>query len=99
MIYDFKCSNVQCDYIVDMIMKLSEYESGKYKKTCPKCKSKLQRSISVPFFQLGGKDWYRDGYSSQNRAEEKQAVQEADNLEGNWNKKMEREQQYVTKGY
>lgn len=57
-IYEYRCT--KCKKQHEVIQKMSDPPL----KTCPSCKGKLEKELSLSGFQLKGGGWYKDGYTT-----------------------------------
>lgn len=76
-IFDFECTNEECDYVEDDVI-LSVQEYSDKQMTCPVCKGLIRQAIRASSFRLIGGGWERDGYSGKFRHEHKKAIEEYD---------------------
>ncbi len=63
--YEYYCK--KCDKVFEAFQKISEKPLGK----CPSCNGKVKRLLSASGFMLKGGGWYKDGYSSAKKSNEK----------------------------
>jgi putative FmdB family regulatory protein len=63
--YEYQCR--KCRKNFEVLQKISESPLEK----CPTCGGKVDRLISAAAFSLRGGGWYKDGYSSAAKKEEK----------------------------
>ncbi len=56
-IYEYRCS--ECGHEFEKIQKVSD----RAVRTCPVCKGRVERLISVSSFTLKGGGWYAEGYT------------------------------------
>ncbi|GAB4223123.1 MAG: hypothetical protein Kow0062_22520 [Acidobacteriota bacterium] len=56
-IYEYRCS--ECGHEFEKIQKISD----RAVRTCPVCKGRVERLISVSSFTLKGGGWYAEGYT------------------------------------
>lgn len=88
-IYPFDCTKEECNFSVELILKLAEYEKKEYNQNCPECNSVIKRSMNPMHFRLIGSRWYRDGYHSIIDHEQKQLLKEHDGHRKNEEKMSE----------
>ena len=55
-IYEYQCTN--CGRTLEVMQKITDEPL----ETCPSCKGKLRRLISLTSFQLKGSGWYATDY-------------------------------------
>lgn len=75
-LYNFECN--ECEYEVEYLISLPQYENQEFETNCPVCKSILTRQLTPLHFRLVGSTWHRDGYSGGVAAEHKEAIKEND---------------------
>ena len=56
-IYEYRCT--ACHHEFEKIQRVSERAI----RTCPECKGKVEKLVSVSAFSLKGGGWYAQGYS------------------------------------
>lgn len=56
-IYEYRCT--ECGHEFEKIQKVSD----RAVRTCPVCKGRVERLISVSSFTLKGGGWYAEGYT------------------------------------
>ena len=80
-IYEYQCT--KCGRRVEMMQKITDESL----QTCPSCKGKLRRLMSLTSFQLKGSGWYATDYKDKDKKAKKEA--KADKGEGKKIKKAE----------
>ena len=64
-IYEYRCT--ACHHEFEKIQRVSERAI----RTCPECKGKVEKLVSVSAFSLKGGGWYAQGYSQGSKASSK----------------------------
>jgi putative FmdB family regulatory protein len=69
-IYEYQCTN--CGRTLEVMQKITDEPL----ETCPSCKGKLRRLISLTSFQLKGSGWYATDYKDTGRQGKKKKLSE-----------------------
>ncbi len=80
-IYEYQCT--KCGRKVEMMQKITDESL----QTCPSCKGRLKRLISLTSFHLKGNGWYATDYKDKGKKAKKEA--KADKGEEKTTKKSE----------
>ena len=76
-IYEYRCE--ECEKEMEMIQKVSDNPI----EVCPFCQSNsLQKRTSMSAFHLKGGGWYKDGYSTKGKEQEKTETKESADTAG-----------------
>lgn len=67
-IYEYRCS--ECGHEFEKIQKVSD----RAVRTCPVCKGRVERLISVSSFTLKGGGWYAEGYTRSSGSSKKSST-------------------------
>lgn len=62
MLYNYKCTNEECNMIEEKEISIKQYDQEKDKQKCNVCGSKMVKIISNYTFVLKGTGWARDSY-------------------------------------
>ena len=71
-IYEYRCTS--CGHEFEKIQRVSE----RAVRTCPECKGKVEKLVSVSAFSLKGGGWYAQGYSEGSKAAPKSSPKSSD---------------------
>ncbi len=66
-IYEYQCT--KCGRKVEMMQKITDESL----QTCPSCKGRLKRLMSLTSFQLKGTGWYATDYKDKKEKKKKKA--------------------------
>lgn len=85
-IYEYQCTH--CGRTLEVMQKITDEPL----ETCPSCKGKLRRLISLTSFQLKGSGWYATDYKDNGKKgkKEKRAEKPSEKKETQADKKTEK---------
>lgn len=77
-IYEMICDTENCDYNIELMIKIAEYEKKEYDTVCPKCGAEIRQKIGAGNFVLKGGYWERNEYTNKSEKDLDVALKEHD---------------------